>query len=208
METIDVIASPVALANIALTEKQKIVGVALVDIGEETTSLSVFENGKLISIFTFSIGSTDITNDIALGFKIPLDVAEKLKRGDNAEEFSKKKLDEFIEARLSDIFELIENHLKKIKRSGLLPAGIIFVGGGANVRGLVELSKMVLKLPSAMGTSEIFSNSKTKLRDCSWFTVLGLLASKDNDGYSENSFVNFYKDLKNALKSSIKQLLP
>lgn len=208
VETIDVIASPVALANIALTEKQKIVGVALVDIGEETTSLSVFENGKLISIFTFSIGSTDITNDIALGFKIPLDVAEKLKRGDNAEEFSKKKLDEFIEARLSDIFELIENHLKKIKRSGLLPAGIIFVGGGANVRGLVELSKMVLKLPSAMGTSEIFSNSKTKLRDCSWFTVLGLLASKDNDGYSENSFVNFYKDLKNALKSSIKQLLP
>ena len=208
VETIDVIASPVALANIALTEKQKIVGEALVDIGEETTSLSVFENGKLISIFTFSIGSTDITNDIALGFKIPLDVAEKLKRGDNAEEFSKKKLDEFIEARLSDIFELIENHLKKIKRSGLLPAGIIFVGGGANVRGLVELSKMVLKLPSAMGTSEIFSNSKTKLRDCSWFTVLGLLASKDNDGYSENSFVNFYKDLKNALKSSIKQLLP
>ncbi|HBB49517.1 TPA: cell division protein FtsA [Candidatus Nomurabacteria bacterium] len=209
VETIDIIASPIAISNIALSEKQKIVGVALVDIGDQTTSLSVFENGLLMSIYTFSIGSAKITNDIALGFKIPLEKAENLKLGNIDEEFSKKKLDEIIEARLCDIFESIENNLKKIKRSELLPAGVVFVGGGANTPLLTELSKSNLKLPSILGTTEIFGNTKTKLRDSSWFTALGLLTSgKNNEGYSENSFKNLLKDLKNTIKSGIKQLMP
>jgi len=209
VETIDVIASPIAISNIALSEKQKIVGVALVDIGDQTTTLSVFENGLLTSICTFSIGSAEITNDIALGFKIPLQKAENLKLGNITEDFSKKKLDEIIEARLCDIFESIENNLKKIKRSELLPAGIVFVGGGANIPLLVELSKSFLKLPTSLGTTEIFGSVKTKLRDSSWFTALGLLgAGKDNEGYREGSFRNLFKDLKNTIKSSVKQLLP
>ena len=209
VETIDVIASPIAASQIALSLKQKIVGVALVAIGSETVSLAVFENGLPTSIHTFSIGSTDITNDIALGFKISLEKAESLKLGNIEDNFSKKKLDEIIEARLSDIFELIENHLKKIKRNELLPAGIVFVGGGANIKGLEELSKSVLKLPSSLGTTEIFGNSKTKLRDSSWFTALGLIISgRDNSGYFEGSFRGFLRDLKNIIKSSIKQLMP
>ena len=209
VETIDVIASPIAQSPIVLSEKQKIVGVALVDIGHQTTSLSVFENGTLISVASFPIGSADITNDIALGFKISLENAERLKLGDVSPNFSKKKLDEVIEARLSDIFELIENHLKKMKRSELLPAGIVFVGGGANTSGLIELSKSILKLPSSIGTTEIFGNIKTKLREPSWFTAIGLLVSgKDNNSYSKGSFSKLFKDIKNAIKSSIKQLMP
>ena len=209
VEAIDIIASPIAISNIALTEKQKIVGVALVNIGDQTTSLSVFENGLPVSVYTFSIGSSEITNDIALGFKIPLEKAEDLKLGNIGEEFSKKKLDEIIEARLCDIFESIENNLKKIKRSELLPAGIIFVGGGANTPLLAELSKSILKLPSSIGTTEIFGNVKTKLRDPSWFTAIGLLYYvKNSKGYSEGSFENLLKDLKNTIKSSIKQLMP
>jgi cell division protein FtsA len=209
VETIDVIAAPVATSGIALSEKQKIVGVALVDIGAETTSLSVFEDGKLISIHTFSIGGTDVTNDIALGFKIPLEKAENLKLGNIGEEFSKKKLDEIIEARLCDIFESVENNLKKIKRSELLPAGVVFVGGGANTSLLLELSKSTLKLPSSLGSTEIFGNAKTKLRDSSWFTALGLLtAGKDGGNYSEGSLKNLLKDLRNTIKSSMKQLMP
>jgi len=210
VETIDVIASPVAISNIALSEKQKIVGVALVDIGDQKTSLSVFENGLLTSVNTFSIGGGDVTNDIALGFKIPLEKAEELKlSNDDDEEFSKKKLEEIIEARLCDIFESIENNLKKQKRSELLPAGIVFVGGGANTSGLVELSKSILKLPSSLGSTEIFGNTKTKFRDPAWFNVLGLLtSSKDTSGYPEGSFGSLLKDLKNTIKSSLKQLLP
>jgi|SRR3989338_3754800 len=209
VETIDVIASPLALSHIVLSEKQKIAGVALVSIGSETVSLAIFENGTLISIHTFSIGGTEITNDIALGFKIPLNLAEDFKKGNITGDYSGKKLDEIIEARLSDIFELIENHLKKIKRNGLLPAGIVFSGGGANTPLLCELSKSILKLPACTGTTEIFGNSKTKLRDSSWFTALGLvLYGRDQEGYSEGSFTNILRDLKNTIKSSMKQLMP
>ncbi len=209
IEPINVIASPIAGSQIALTERQKIVGSALVDIGSETVSLSVFENNVAISVFTFSIGSTDITNDIALGLKISLERAEKLKLENDSGEHSKKKLTEIVEARLSDIFELIENHLKKIRRNELLPAGIVFTGGGSNITGLEELSKQILKLPSKIGSTEMFGSNKTKLRDPSWFVALGLLVfSKNNENYVEGSLSNMWKDLKSALKSSFKQLMP
>ena len=209
VETIDIVPSGVAASYIALSDKQKIVGGALVDIGAEKVSISVFENGLLSSIYTFSIGGADITNDIALEMKIPLENAESLKLGNIEEIVSKKKLDEIVEARLSDIFELIENHLKKIKRSELLPAGIVFVGGGANISLLSELSKSALKLPSKVGTTEIFGNNKTKLRDPAYFTALGLIiALKDNENYSEGSLGGFFKDLKRSVKSSLKQLMP
>lgn len=209
IETIDVIASPLAGSQLVLSEKQKIVGGALVDIGSEMASIAVFENGSLVSLHTFSIGGEDITNDIALGLKIPLERAEEFKKGSISGDYSKKKLEEIVDARLSDIFELIENHLKKIKRSGLLPAGVVFIGGGANTFNLEEASRKSLKLPSKVGTTEIFNNIKTKLRDPSWFNAVGLvILSKDSENYSNSSFSSFFKNLKNTVKSSIKQLMP
>jgi len=209
VETIDVIAAPLAASNITLSKKQKIVGSALVNIGSETVSVAVFENENLIALNSFSIGGADITNDIALGMKVTLEEAENLKLGNNPQNLPKKKIDEIIDARLIDIFELVENHLKKIKRNELLPAGIVFVGGGANIRGIEELSKNFLKLPSKVGTTEMFGTMKTKLKDPSWFTVLGLLiASKNKEIYKEGSFSNLVSDLKQALKSSLKQLMP
>lgn len=209
VEPIDIIVSSLAGSNIALSEKQKIVGSALVNIGSETVSLSVFENGTLVSMHTFSIGGSDITNDIALGMKISLENAERFKLGNIGEDYSKKKLDEIIEARLFDVFELIENHLKKIKRNELLPAGIVFIGGGANIPSLENFSKEALRLPSKIGSTEIFSNTKTKLRDPSWFTVLGLIMPDENDdSYPDGSFQNMLKNIKGILKSNIKQLMP
>ncbi len=209
VETIDVFPAPVVASHIALSEKQKIVGSALVNIGAETTSLAVYENGSIISIHTFSIGGADVTNDIALGMKIPLETAESFKLGNISQDYSKKKLEEIIEARFSDIFELIDNHLRKLKRAELLPAGVVFVGGGANTIGIEAYSKSALKLPSMVGNTEIFGSSKTKLRDPAWFTALGLIeAGKNSETYSKGMMSNIFKDLKNSLKSGIKQLMP
>ena len=206
---LDVVASPIAGSYIALSDKDKIVGSALVDIGSETVSLAVFENNTIISLQSFSLGSANITNDIALGLKIPLEKAEIMKLENSSADHSKKKLNEIIEARLSDVFETIENHLKKIKRSELLPAGIVFIGGGSKISGLSELSKEELNLPSKIGTTPMFDTAKTKLRDPSWFVALGLLMhSKTGEGYIEGSISNMWRDAKNALKSSLKQLMP
>ena len=209
VETIDVIASSVSAGNIALSKKQKIVGVALINIGSETVSMSVFENESLIALNSFSIGGSDITNDIALGMKITLEEAKNIKLGNNPSNLPKKKIDEIIDARLIDIFELVENNLKKIKRNELLPAGVVFVGGGSNIRNIEELSKNFLKLPSRVGETEMFGSAKTKLKDPSWYTVLGLLVtSKNKETYKEGSFSNFIQDFKHAIKSSLKQLMP
>ncbi len=210
VEPLEVIASPLASSEIALSEKQKMVGCALVNIGAETTAMMVFEDGGPISLQVFNIGSTDITNDIALGLKIPLEEAESLKIIGEVEKSSRKKLSEIIEARLTDVFELIENHLKKIKRNGLLPAGIIFIGGGSALPALENLAKETLKLPCKIGASEMFGNTKTKLRDPAWFTALGLCFSGQNgSGYSSRgSFGGFMKDVKSSLKSMFRQLLP
>lgn len=208
VETIDVVPSVAAASNIALAERQKVVGAAVASLGSETVSLAVYENGVLVSLHTFSLGSSDITNDIALGLKLTLEEAENLKTGATIANFSKKKLDEIVEARLSDIFELIDTHLKRIKRSGLLPAGIVWIGGGSAIPGLLEQSKLALGLPARVGNSEFFGNNKTKLRDSSWFSALGLLTASSVSGAGDSSFRSVLKDLKNTIRSVTKQLLP
>jgi cell division protein FtsA len=176
IEVLDVIASPIAASMVNLTKMQKIAGCILVNIGSETVSLAVFENNIPISLEVFPIGSTDITNDIALGFRIPIYEAESIKLGVAGEmQYPKKKLDEIIMARLSDIFELIEAHLKKIGRSGLLPAGIILTGGGSGIDTIEDIARVSLKLPSKVASINFISNIKnSELQDSYWSVAYGL----------------------------------
>jgi cell division protein FtsA len=211
VEVLDILPSPVAAGAIALTERQRTVGVALVNIGAETVSLAVYENNALIGLHVFSIGSTDITNDIALGLKIPLEEAESIKVGTTMNgNYSKRKLDEIIEARLSDIFELIETYLKKIKRSELLPAGIIMTGGGVGLPLIEEMARTVLKLPTKIGSGEMVTVAKGKLRDSSWFVSYGLavMARRGGSNYDDSSFEGLVKNASQGLKSFFKQFLP
>lgn len=211
VEVVDILPSPVAAAAIALTERQRTVGVALVNIGAETVSLAVYENNALIGLHVFSIGSTDITNDIALGLKIPLEEAESIKIGTTMNgNYSKRKLDEIIEARLGDIFELIESYLKKIKRSELLPAGIIMTGGGVGLPLIEEMARSVLKLPTKIGSGEMVTIAKGKLRDSSWFVSYGLAITSRHDAsmFSDSSLGTIVKSTKQGLQSFFKQFLP
>lgn len=212
IEVEDIIASPIADSVILLSPKQKVAGCALVNIGSETVSLACFENNLLISLQVFPIGSMDITKDIALGLKISLEEAESIKLGSViGGDYSKKKIDEIIEARLGDIFELIENHLKRIRRSELLPAGLIFTGGGTYINNIEELARNQLKLPARIGPVDTTINNKFKVRDASWYTAFGLALSS-TEGYSDETIQNLIgnnlKQVKGFLKSVFSQLLP
>lgn len=211
IEVIDVVASPVALSSVLLNTKQKTAGCALVDIGAETVSISVFENNLLISLQVFSIGGMDITKDVALGFKIALEEAESIKMGSViGGDYPKKKVDEIIEARLGDIFELVENHLKRIKRNELLPAGIIFTGGGAHIAHIEEIARKQLNLPAKVGPTDISITNKLKIKDASWYTAYGLaLSSSYGDKNSmQNSVGDNINQVKGFFKSILSQLLP
>lgn len=212
IEATDVVATPVALSSIILNTKQKTAGCALVDIGAETVSLSVFENNLLVSLQVYPIGSMDITKDVALGFKIALEEAESVKLGSVlGGDYPKKKVDEIIEARLGDIFELVENHLKRIKRSGLLPAGIIITGGGANISHIEEIARKQLNLPAKVGPADNTINNKLKIKDSTWYAAYGLaLSCIQGNGINnpENSIGDNIKQVKGFFKSILSQLLP
>jgi len=168
-------ASPIAASLITLTKTQKIAGCVLANIGAETVSIAVFENNIPVSLEIFPIGSTDITNDIALGLKVPLEEAEQIKIGAiTGSSYPRKKLEEIISARLSDIFELIEAHLKKIGRNGLLPAGIVITGGGSGLSNIEDLAKVALRLPSRIGTANLGLSEKQSYKDSTWAVAYGL----------------------------------
>lgn len=185
IEALDVIASPMAGSAVTLQKTQKIAGCLFANIGSETTSIMVFENNIPISMEVFPFGSNDVTNDIALGLKVSLEDADEIKRGnDRGLIYSKKKLDEIVIARLSDIFDLIDDHLKRIDRSGLLPAGITITGGGAGLQNIDELAKIALHLPAKQATLSLLGNTKGILHDNEWSTAYGLavlgLSNDDN----------------------------
>ncbi len=174
IDVVDCLAAPIASSFVTLSKQQKMAGSVLANIGSETTSIVVFENNIPISLEVFPIGSTDITNDIALGLKIPLEEAENIKIGGlGSTSFPKKKLDEIITARLTDMFELIENHLKKIGRNGLLPAGIFIIGGGAGINSIEDFAKTFLRLPSRIG-SLYTGEQKSGTKDSIWAVAYGL----------------------------------
>ncbi|MFH1841497.1 MAG: cell division protein FtsA [Candidatus Nealsonbacteria bacterium] len=191
----DIVPSPLASSKAVLTPQQKELGVCLVDIGSGTVDLAVYEEGDLIHTAIFPVGSAHITNDLAIGLKTDIDVAEKIKKefgrcvlkGGNKKEkielpkdsgenesliFSHKMLVDIIEARVFEIFDLIQKELKKISPKGSLPAGIVLTGGGAKLPKIVELAKKELKLPVRIGIPQGFTGLEG---DSALSTVCGLV---------------------------------
>ncbi len=190
LQILDIIPSPLAGSFSVLSQRQKELGVALLDIGAGTSQLAVFEEGDLIHLAVFPVGSANITNDIAIGLKTDIDTAEliKIEKGccvfkgsdkkekiDMGEEilvFSQKTLTRIIEARVSEIFREVQKELKKISKQGLLPAGIVLTGGGTKLPKMIELAKKELKLPCRIGKPLNFLGLED---DPGWATACGLI---------------------------------
>ena len=204
---IDTIAAPMADAATSLNYKQQNQGCMLANIGAETTSLSTFENGIMTSLHVLPIGSNDITNDIALGLQIPLDEADAIKKG-SKNEHPKRKVDEIIHARIADILELIDRHLMKIKKSRLLPAGIIFSGGGSHIAHINEYAKQELKLPSEEAVlNKISKKTKRSLRVPNQFSVAyGLCNTHSGRNIPRRKFS--FKKLRRNASDFISQIMP
>jgi len=207
----DIIPSPLAAAAAVLTPQQKELGTAVVDIGASTTSLAVFEEGGLLHLAILPIGSANITNDIAIGLRTEIGLAEKIKKefgncflGKNKKSqkaqdkkkiesiekttplvFSQKTLVNIIEPRVSEIFELIQKELKKIGKQELLPGGIVLTGGGAKLPKIEDLARQHLRLPCEIG---VLQRIKGLEKDPGLATVCGLvLEGADSDNNNRNS---------------------
>jgi cell division protein FtsA len=227
----DLVLSSLALGEAVLSSKQKELGVAVAGIGASTTTLAVYEEGKLIHAAVIPIGSEHITSDIAIGLRCPINLAERVKlehgnarpksfsgkeevditamaKEEEVEEevniISKKYVAEIIEARVEEIFERIDEELKKVDRSGLLPAGIVLAGGGAKLPGLVEVAKEKMRLPANVGICRNAEIIFDKVNDSKYLTALGLViwgsafASKRPKGNFGNMIEGFSKKIRDT----------
>lgn len=205
----DAVVNPLASAMAVLDKNERELGVAVIDIGGGTTSISIFEEGDLTYVSVLPVGAGHITNDIAIGLRVPIETAEKVKLQygsafpeniskremidlssiDSQEqgEVSRYHVAEIIEARLGEIFEMVNGELKKIGKSGLLPSGAVIVGGGAEIHDIVNFAKDSLGLPAKVGYPKGISGIVDKVDSPSFAASIGLLGYLENDSYKKNS---------------------
>jgi cell division protein FtsA len=192
----EVVFGPLATAEAILTQRQKELGVCMVNIGAATTSLAVFEEGDLLHTAVLPLGGDHVTNDIAIGLRTSIEIAERVKMAyghavpdvidrkqaislaefgvEGAEEVKRRFIAEIIEARMEELFELVDAELRKIDRSGMLPVGAICAGGGMKLEGALEVGKRVLRLPCALGAPVQVTSVLDELYDPAFATAIGL----------------------------------
>lgn len=221
VDLLGLVAAPLAAAQAVLSEKQKELGSVLVLVGSGTTSIAIFEEGELLHIAALPVGGGHITNDIAIGLRTSIEVAEALKLAyghalpesvDRREEIdlaafdsneeglvSRRHVAEIIEARFEEIFQFVNDELKQAGKEGLLPGGAILTGGTVLLPGTIELAKDVLRLPVHIGGPQplggLFDQVDTPL--CS--AAVGALLS---------SYEHRFDDSKNGASSVVLNMMP
>lgn len=184
--------SSLAAAEAVLNRQQKESGTVLLDIGAGTTNLVVVEDGEIQHVAVLPIGGIYITNDLAIGLKTDLNVAEAvkikyaalkvpdyatIKIESEGQEYSFAKSDIYmvVEARVDELFELVDKELRKVGRSKKLPGGVVIVGGSSKIAGLADFAKEKLQLPARIGTLQPLQGLLDVVNDPEYATAIGLM---------------------------------
>lgn len=185
--------SGLAAAEAVLTRQQKEAGTLLIDIGAGTTNLVVLEDGEVQHVAVLPIGGIHITNDLAIGLKTELDVAEavklhhasllplsskrdvRIKVNNKDHLFKVEEVAMITEARVDELFEYISKELTRIHRAHKLPGGVVLVGGTAKLPGIAEFAKEKLQLAARVGRLQPLSGLVDKVIDPSFCTAVGLM---------------------------------
>jgi cell division protein FtsA len=188
-----------AASETVLTDTEKELGVCLVDIGGGTTSIAVFVEGSLAYSSVLPVGAKNITNDLAIGLRVSLDSAEKIKTALNSSKLEKLvekdeidltqlSLDEniksvsrktvvdgIIQPRLKEIFQMVGEALKKSGYGGGTPAGIVVTGGGARTVSVISVCKRTLSLPVRIGNPNGLTGLIDEIKDADFSVAQGLI---------------------------------
>jgi cell division protein FtsA len=170
----DIVLEPLAASIAVLTEDEKELGVVLVDIGGGTTDIVIFVDGSIWHTQVLSIGGNNVTKDISIGLRTPIEEAEKIKvkygcassslvndrelievpsvGGRSPRTLPRHLLSEIITPRMEEIFRLIQREIRKSGYENLIGAGVVLTGGTSMMEGIVELAEQVFDLPVRVGT--------------------------------------------------------
>lgn len=182
--------SALAASEAVLNRQQKEVGTVVVDIGAGTTNIAVIEDGEIQHIAVLPIGGAYVTNDLAIGLQIDLEVAEAVKLGygkfidkqtvrvsldrhDHVFDIAKVRM--IVDARVEEIFEYVDKELQKIRRSRKLPGGVVITGASAQLPGIADIAKEKMQLASRVGRLQSVQGLADTVDNPAFYTAVGLM---------------------------------
>jgi cell division protein FtsA len=221
----DTVLEPIAVGEAILTEDEKELGCVLVDIGGGKTNVAIYHRGAVRHTVVVPLGGELFTNDIAVGLRTSIPEAERLKRQQGCALSSMAKddevfevsgigarqpraiaqtvLTEIVQPRAEEIVHLVRNEIRSAGYERQAGAGVILVGGGAMLRGFVELAEDILDMPVRIGTSSGFSQSflenMPQLMGAEFATVTGLVLY----GERRRKTYDFHENSNSGLKKFV-----
>ncbi len=207
----ELVLEPLASSYAVLTKDEMELGSVVIDMGGGTTDLAVFHEEAVKHTAVVGIGGKNVTSDLAIGLRTPLDQAERLKcnygsalsslvdatemiivpgvAGRESKEVSRSVLASIIEPRAEEIFSLVARELKRGHFTEMLAAGVVLTGGAAQLEGALELAEQIFDLPAKLGTPLLFENNAEITPGPAFSTGVGLIhyATSRPDGGSRRS---------------------
>jgi len=186
-----------AACEAVLSDDEKQLGVALLDIGAGTTDIAIYEKGSLWHTGVVAFGGGHFTNDIAVGLRVPIPEAEKLKRrsgcalsamvgdtesmdvasvgGRPSRTMARRILSEVLQPRAEELFHAVWDHIHQAGYDKALNSGIVLTGGGANLQGIVEIAEQIFDLPVRCGQPDRETGLGAQINNPQFATAVGLL---------------------------------
>lgn len=197
LKVYDLTLEPLASAAAVLDEDEKDLGVVLLDLGGGTTDVAVFHEGAVRHTSIIPFGGANVTSDIAIGLRTPIDKAEAIKiqygsalasmvsgdevvsvsgvggRGDK--EISRHVLASMIEPRMEEIFAIANKEVRKNHFAPLIGGGVVLTGGTSLLPGAVELAEQVFEMPVRLGLPRGIAGLSASINDPRYATGIGLV---------------------------------
>ncbi len=173
LDVCDIVLESLASSEAVLSEDEKELGTALLDLGGGTTDLAIFSGKNIKHTFVLALGGNNLTNDIAIGLRAPLAEAEKIKRtygtcvsknanvnehievpgmgGRKPRKLSRQILAEILEPRMEEIFSLIQREIYRSGMENMINSGVVVTGGTSLLQGVTEVAESVFNLPTRLG---------------------------------------------------------
>ncbi len=228
--------SGLATAKAALTNTERELGVALIDIGGSVTSLTIFTEGSPVHSSVIPVGANNVTNDLAIGLRLSIEDADKIKLKINKIVEAKKPEDDvdlsvfgilseekhkislqtavngIIKPRLEELFTLIYDQIESSGFSALIPAGVVITGGGAQTINAKDICSRVIPLPLRVASPPKLGGIVDDILNPSYTSSIGLLMygldQSSSSGSSNKKNKTNVSGLFNKIKSLIEPLLP
>jgi cell division protein FtsA len=173
LDVCDIVLESLASGEAVLTDEEKELGTALIDLGGGTTDLAIFSDKVIKHTFVLALGGDNLTNDIAIGLRTPVNEAEKIKKkfgaslarhitgeellevpgmgGRKARSLPRQILGEILEPRVEEIFALIWREINRAGMENIISSGIVLTGGTALLEGISDVAESVFNLPTRIG---------------------------------------------------------